>query len=278
MMLSLARVPQPRIGSFRFNADGTITLTNRPLPCCVAILENNGAPRTIPSDETYSCPEPFVADMLSFHDASFLAQRNAVFNAADCRSQMAARALLRTVSHFYLSRERRAGPFHLQLTDLHASNIFVDDNWNITCMIDLEWISALPAEVLDVPYWLTGCSIDELLEDKLSQFDLVRREFMDILEKEEAAMTGDDKPKLARIMHEAWESGAVWFWHCLMSVDALFSFVDDHVSPRYCRFSWKVEEVLCPYWCEDSAAVVESKVADNEKYKKELGSLFKAAI
>lgn len=46
VILSLARVPQPRIGSFRFSADGAGTLTNRPLPCCVAILENNGAPRT----------------------------------------------------------------------------------------------------------------------------------------------------------------------------------------------------------------------------------------
>jgi hypothetical protein len=38
---------------------------------------------------------------------------------------MAARALLRTVSHFYVSRERRAGPLYLQLTDLHASKIFI---------------------------------------------------------------------------------------------------------------------------------------------------------
>ncbi|KAK3304853.1 uncharacterized protein B0T15DRAFT_365384, partial [Chaetomium strumarium] len=90
VMLPLARVPQPRIGSFRFNPDGTGTLTNRPLPCCVAILENGGAPRTMPRDETYGCPEPFVADMLALHDGSFLAQRNVVFDATDCRGQMAA--------------------------------------------------------------------------------------------------------------------------------------------------------------------------------------------
>ncbi|GAB1309889.1 Aminoglycoside phosphotransferase domain-containing protein [Madurella fahalii] len=94
IILSLARVPQPRIGSFRFNADSTVTLTNRPLPCCVAILENGGAPRTIPSDETYSCPEPFITDMLALHDGNFLAQRNAIFGAADCRGQMAANNIL----------------------------------------------------------------------------------------------------------------------------------------------------------------------------------------
>jgi hypothetical protein len=41
---------------------------------------------------------------------------------------MAARALLRMLSHYYIKRERRNGPLHLQLTDLHTSNIFVDEN------------------------------------------------------------------------------------------------------------------------------------------------------
>jgi hypothetical protein len=40
--------------------------------------------------------------------------------------------------HYYVKRERRNGPFYLQLTDLHASNIFVDENWNIAYLIDLE--------------------------------------------------------------------------------------------------------------------------------------------
>ncbi|KAK4096255.1 hypothetical protein N658DRAFT_519323 [Parathielavia hyrcaniae] len=265
-------------GLARVRSDSTptapVTLANRPLPCCVAILENGGAPRTMPRDETYSRPEPFIADMLALHDGKFLAHRNAVFDAADCRGQMAARALLRTVSHLYVPRERRAGPFHLQLTDLHVSNILVDDDWNITCLLDLEWICSLPAEMLAVPYWLTGRSIHELVGDDLSRFDLVCREFMDMLEEEEVAMTGGSQSVLARIMHESWESGAVWFWRCLTSVDALFHLVEDHVSPRYCPFSSKVEQVLSEYWCQDSAAVVRSKVADNEKYEEELRSLF----
>jgi hypothetical protein len=48
IMLSLARLPQPHIGSFRFNpSDGTITLTNRPLISTTMIFENSGTPRTI---------------------------------------------------------------------------------------------------------------------------------------------------------------------------------------------------------------------------------------
>jgi hypothetical protein len=41
VILSLAHVPQPRIGLFRFRDDGTVILTNRPLLCSVAILSTS---------------------------------------------------------------------------------------------------------------------------------------------------------------------------------------------------------------------------------------------
>ena len=34
------------------------------------------------------------------------------------------------------------------------------------------------AEQLDIPYWLTGCAIDDIKGEKLEEFDLARREFM----------------------------------------------------------------------------------------------------
>lgn len=79
-------------------------------------------------NETYTCTEPFVADMLALHENSFLSNPNAVFDAIDCRSKMASGALLRMLSHFYIERERRNGPFYLQFIDFHASNLFVDED------------------------------------------------------------------------------------------------------------------------------------------------------
>lgn len=84
LILSLARIPQPRIGSFRFHNNGTVTLSNRPLPCSIIILENEGAPRTISRNETYTCTEPFVADILTFHDNVFLSNLNAAHGTEDC--------------------------------------------------------------------------------------------------------------------------------------------------------------------------------------------------
>ncbi|KAK0732916.1 hypothetical protein B0T26DRAFT_736057 [Lasiosphaeria miniovina] len=238
-MLSRTRGSSTAIGSFRFWPDGTVTVADRPLVCCVAILEDDGAPRTMPRDET------------------FLTNRNAVYDTADCRSQMTTRAMLRTLSHHYVTRERRRGPFRLQLTDFHASNIFVDNDWNVTCLIDLEWICALPAEMIAVPYWLTGQGIDQLAGDDLAEFDQVCPEFMDVLEEEEAivAPAPGHPPALAAIMRESWDSGTVWFLRCLTSVNAMISLVDDHISPRFYPLSFRVEDVFSKYWCQDSTQV-----------------------
>lgn len=276
IMLSLARVPQPRIGSFRFCPDdGTVALTNRPLPCALIILENDGAPRTLPAGRTYACVEPFVTDMLALQDASFLANRNAVYDAGDCRAQMAARTLLRTLSYRFASPEQRNGPFRLQLTDLHASNIFVDDDWNLTCLIDLEWVSALPVEALAVPYWLTGRGIDQLVDQDLVEFDKVHEEFMEVFDEVEAASPLGGGASLAGVIRESWESGTVWLWHCLTCVDAIISLVQEHVAPRYFGMSVRVEVVLSQYWCQGAEEVVKQKVAEHKEYAEELGALFK---
>jgi len=280
ILISLARVPQPRIGSFLFGTDGTVTLTNRPLLCNVAILENDGAPRTI--DETYSCVEPFVADLLNLHDGHFLANQNAVEDAQDCRRQIANRTLLRTLSHHFVGgrSRRRNGPFRLQLTDLQQSNIFVDNDWNVTCLIDLEWVCALPAEMLAVPYWLTGLGIDELVGNNLVGFNSVHQQFVSVLKEVEEEMLRKSSlseeggaATLSSTIHDGWESGAVWFWHCLDSVNAMLTLVEDHIAPPFSHVSTDAE-VLHKYWCQGSCKVVNKKVADHDKYVEELKRLF----
>ncbi|POR32377.1 Uncharacterized protein TPAR_07412 [Tolypocladium paradoxum] len=273
LILSLARVPQPRIGSYQFNNDCTITLTNRPLSCSMMILENDGAPRTVERSDTYTCTDAFVTDALSFHDHYFLSNPNAVIDEGDCRGQMAVKTLLRALSHKYIRRECRSGPFVLQFTDFHASNIFVDKDWNITCLIDLEWVCSLPREMLAVPYWLSGRGIDQLVGEGLTEFNEIREEFMTILEEQHKA-TGELGPSLVGVMGLMWESGGVWFWHCVRSVNAMLYVFDDHISPRFLELRPSVEGVLSKFWSENSDEVVESKIADLKLYENELGRLF----
>ena len=276
-MLSLARVPQPRIGSFRINDDGTITLTGRPLTCAMMILENDGTPRTINEKDTFASTDTFVSDMLSFYSSRFLSHPNACYDASDCREQMAIQVILRAISHRYIEPGHRAGPFLVQLTDLHRSNILVDDDWNIACIIDLEWVCALPAEALSVPYWLTGKRTDQLRDEDLAEYDKVRCEFMRVFEEEERRATPARHPTiLSRVLSSTWDSGGVWFWHCLTSTNAMFCLVKQHLcSPFAISFdTTDVEEVLSKLWCIDAEAVVEKKVADYGEYKAQLQRLY----
>ncbi|KAK0655254.1 hypothetical protein B0T16DRAFT_450972 [Cercophora newfieldiana] len=251
------------------------------LPAAYTLLEFIGpdtgrAPQAI--NETFTCVEPFVTDLLNLHDGYFLTNQNAVRDAKDCRYQMADLTLLRALSHHFVGGKsrRRNGPFHLQLTDIHQSNVFVDDDWNVTCLIDLEWVCALPAEMLAVPHWLTGLGIDELMGDDLVEFNSVRQQFLRALEEVEEEMlriSGLSKEggavTLSSTIRDSWESGAVWFWHCLDSVNAMSTLVEYHVARPFSYVSAGPVEVLHKYWCQSSDKVVDKKVADRETFTSE---------
>ncbi|UNI16386.1 hypothetical protein JDV02_002821 [Purpureocillium takamizusanense] len=185
IMVALSRAPWPRIGSFRFNDNDTITLANRRLLCSTTILESEGTPRTMQTNETYACTEPFVADLIHLHDNRLLSNPSATDEEDDCRSQMAVRALLRTRARHFVLKERRNGPFGVQLTDCHPGNFFVDKDWNITCIFDPGEVCSLPLEMVSVPYWLTGRAISDLHGEDLEEFDHVRTRFMQMVEEEE---------------------------------------------------------------------------------------------
>lgn len=159
--------------------------------------------------------------------------------------------LLRAISHLHIKRANRNGPYLLQLTDMHASNIFVDEMWNATCLIDLGWVCALPSEMLAVPYWLTGCKLDEIKDDRLEEYDAVRRESVDVVKAEERKM-GTSRSLSPSVsmdsMEEMWDTKGVWFWYCVESVNAMYYLVADHLCPQFGEsLSSKVEGVLSSF-------------------------------
>lgn len=114
---------------------------------------------------------------------------------------------MRAIFSSFFRRDLRRGPFVLTLTDLHQSNIFVDENWHITSLIDLEGACSLPIEILHPPYWLTGMAVDSI---EPCEHNNSRSEFMDILAVEEKR---DDRKgyspfnfKLSEIMNSAWDN------------------------------------------------------------------------
>ena len=76
---------------------------------------------------------------------------------------------MRAVLHHFTRREYRHGPFVSTLTDLHQGNIFVDNQWHITCLIDLEWACSLPIELQCPPHWLSGRAVDDIEDGEPSK-------------------------------------------------------------------------------------------------------------
>ena len=273
IILSLTHVPLPRIGSFSFNEDGTVTLSNRPQSASMMILEKEGSPRIIERNTAYQCTEPFVSDLLRFHDQRFLSYSNVIESADDCRRNTASSLLMRAVAHDYVHPTQRDGPFFLQLDDLHASNMFREEEWKVTPPMDLEWASSRPSAMLAVPYWLTGCSVDQLRDEKLRQFEEMQDEFWEVFEREEDKCDGGNS--LLDMMRQTWASGAVWFWQILVSTNGKVPLLRDHICPTYSsKLTAEEETPLSKFWSWDADRVAEEKVKQFQEYTRMLQDLF----
>ena len=139
VILSLARVPFPRIGSLLLDHQGIVRLENRPLNFRLQQLENKGVPTDIDRDMTYSSIEAYFSSLLSCHDTWILHQANSILSQSDGERQFAVLAAMRALIPRYATTRFRNGSFFLNLVDVYPNNVFVDVDWRIQSLIDLEW-------------------------------------------------------------------------------------------------------------------------------------------
>jgi hypothetical protein len=237
-MVSLAKKTQPFIGSLRFNDDTSITLANRPLLCTSSILESEGTPKIL--DRTYKTCGHFIDDMLNFREEAFSTQPNAVYDEEDCHLQMLHITMLRLLKSQFVDSHSE-GPFVLQLTDLHSSNIFVDDDWNIVAIIDLEFMCALPPSMINVPYWLSVDNIDDIAEN-MDAYNKMHKTFLDVLQSEEQTASLDKHVQIASTIQESWTSYSSWFYLSLTSIDGMAYCVEAHLYEKFGLSISKEEE------------------------------------
>ncbi|KFZ20088.1 hypothetical protein V502_03366 [Pseudogymnoascus sp. VKM F-4520 (FW-2644)] len=218
IMLNMARVPQPKIGSFIIDRNGFLCLANRPVSVEIFELENEEIPIDIPRDCTYSTADSYAMSIIGIHDNRLRHQPNAIKGVEDYIYQASALTAMRTVLPSFIKRECR-GPFLFTLTDLHQSNIFVDKNWNITAVVDLEWASTRPVEMLRTPTWLTSKACDEIAEEGQEEYAKAQADFMGIFtaEEEQTHSSDDGKPLLSAVMKQNWGKGIFWYTLALAS-------------------------------------------------------------
>ncbi|KAJ6008457.1 hypothetical protein N7540_012433 [Penicillium herquei] len=274
VLLSLTRISLPAIGSFVVEKDEYLRLKNRPLSVEIQALENDHIPTDMPRDYTYSTVESYIVDLLRMHNNRVRHQPNEINNLSDYINQTAALATMQTTFPSFFTRDLCRGPFAFTLTDLHPSNIFVDDNWHIASIVDLEWTCSRPIEMIRTPTWLTTKAMDEITEEAV-EYDAARFEFLQSMANEEKALgiysrKEDRIPiSLSEIMNRGWQSGAFWFSLALSSPMGLFSVFYKQIQPRFikhCPDQEAFHEIVPWYWSQDYVNVAAAKRKDHSGY------------
>ncbi|RDL30741.1 Uncharacterized protein BP5553_10086 [Venustampulla echinocandica] len=282
IILSLAQLPLPRIGSLTIDDRGVLALSNRPLTLRLHHLENEGVKTNIDRDLTYSTTESYLLDLLACHDSRIRFQPNSIRDEYDGRAQMAVIAAMRAIYPHFTSRDVRHGPFIFNLTDLHQSNIFVDDDWNVKFLVDLEWSSSLPIEMLHPPYWLTSRGVDQLPKGEyLDAYSSVHEEFMTAFEEEEALLPPTNGGPLSHIMRRGWKIGNFWYFQALESPKGLCNMFLQHIQPKFEESHCDnpiFDDVVAPYWGVDAAEVISKKLKDKEVYDDQLRKAFENVV
>ncbi|KAI9841636.1 MAG: hypothetical protein M1837_000483 [Sclerophora amabilis] len=293
IMLSLGSIPLPRIGSFTLDDHGFLSLTNRPLTLDLHQMENENIPIDIPRELTYATTESYVVDLLHCHRTRIIHQPNSIHDEKDGLYQVSAMTAMGAVPVFehFFDRCLRNGPFALTLTDLHHSNIFVDENWHITHLVDLEWACARPVEMQHPPYWLTDQSVDTI---NIDAYNPIHREFLDIFQKEEALRhltlnnhdTGNNIPRQTDtewtdtrrtdVMRRGWKNGTFWYSLALDSPTGLPHLLYKHIQPIFRTHGDDAAffSTMSQYWMPGLWTFLDAKVEEKRAYEARLREVF----
>jgi hypothetical protein len=180
----------------------------------------------------------------------------------------------------FISSQYRDGPFILSLTDLHPSNIFVDNDWHITSLIDLEWACIFPIELQTPPYWLTGRPIDDIENgEHLQKFQEVMVEFIDAFDEQEQRLRRS-APTQAEIMRECWDRGSFWYFQALHSPKGLLRVFNEHLQRIFCEEHCTqriFDRTVSPYWTAKAEDFIQAKLWQETEYKDQVRKRFSAA-
>lgn len=273
IILNLARTPLPKIGSFVLDNNGYLSLSNRALTMEIQQFENEHIPVEIPRNVTHITVDSYINDILATQESRLRHQPNAIHDVEDGFYQTSALMVMRSIWSCFFRRDLLRGPFFLSLTDLNQSNIFVDDRWNIKCLIDLEWACSHPVEMIHPPYWLTNETIDSI---SLEDYRNLHKEFMDVFTEEENQI----QPPicLSTILQQGWERGTFWCFLAITCPTALFTIFYDRIQPRFSVVPDDPEfwRITMPYWTFDAFEFIERRVKDKEQYDVALRKAFES--
>lgn len=280
VMLSLASasLPLPCIGTFRVDNRGYLRLDNRPLSIQSTIQENEGIPANAHRRQISTSVKDFVLHHIDAFSNRLLHQPNGIESRSDAYYQMSSLAGATALFPQLFRREFNNGPFVFALTDLHRSNILVDDEWNIVCIIDLEFACSWPIEFVQPPFWLGGEAMDEVT---ITSFGALHEGFIGHVECEEALLPSARRGQepLSAIMRQGWKLGTFWVTLAVMHPIAFTEIFYDRIL---CDFMGTSREEMSKvdhtffarFWRRDIDHIIDEKLRDFVGYNEQLDLFF----
>ncbi|PGH13393.1 hypothetical protein AJ79_03672 [Helicocarpus griseus UAMH5409] len=242
LMLRLSHIRLPKIGSFIINDAGFLRLDNRPLTSMLQELEIASAPLHIPRDRTYTSVIAYVNDLLTYHDNRLRHDLNATSG----------------IEQYF----------------------FVDEDWNITRVIDLEWAASLPVEFIQLPHWIG--SDKEVDAVDMARYSSLLDEYISIMEKNGNELYGHEVQKgalakLPCLIKSGWETGTFWYNLVLRSPPAMHTLFYNMIQPQFAAQHLKDTDfyrVVGFYWCRKSSLFIRGKLDEKEEYDRRLKEEF----
>ncbi|CAK7201390.1 hypothetical protein SEUCBS139899_004094 [Sporothrix eucalyptigena] len=283
IMLKMAQPEHTHIGSLFVDDNGEVTLNNRPFTRGLGVGEHAGIPSDIPRDQTYTCVDAYVLDLIQgCHDNRILHYTKAVRNIDDGQLQVAALTMMRSLLPHFMNPRLRDGPFALMMTDLDMGGIVVDPTtWHLKTLLNLGWPCVRPLEMLQPPLWLgnaAGTTIAKLVQDDASfqRYTAIHQEYTNAILAASEALGGTPESgevaKLAHLLEDALVTGRFWYVLALDHPAVLHSIFVQRIQPLFTQDlddddeeddrQFRFADAVAPYWRRNAVQLLESKVAD----------------
>ncbi|KAL2799767.1 hypothetical protein BJX66DRAFT_332810 [Aspergillus keveii] len=161
---------------------------------------------------------------------------------------------------------------------MHMSNIFVDKDWNIKHLIDLEWACSVPLEHALAPHWLTDKGVDELSGAEYEKFEKHYRLLTDAIRKQEtnALIQYNGKEySLATTMDRVFDYRHYWCLVALRTPKGLFNVCMQQLQPLYGEVPKEsLYAAVAPFWTPGMSTFVNMKVKDFADYIQQVREIF----
>ncbi|ATY67444.1 kinase-like domain [Cordyceps militaris] len=223
ILIQISQLEHPLIGSLAETDEWQQwEVTRRPLSMPMNELVRIGSlPRSKLPCTTFKTSSEYLDSLAQLHLDHLAAQRNdAIESKADCQRKYTARKLFQRLAseRRLLSDKHDKGPFKFWCDDLRPSNILVDANMDIVCVIDWEFSYAAPSEYTFAPpwwllleqpeYWDNG--FDDWLENYERRLPTFLRAMASCEDEYIAAGRLQEAQRLSGKMRESWASGDFW--------------------------------------------------------------------